>query len=220
MKLEIILITAVSMQCANASAGEGNRAYLEARKRPAFNIHNPAGLTTDKSEKARQRETGAALHARIVEAWNSGAKEYRIPPGEYRLAGKRRLLFEDIEDLTINAAGVTFWFERDIKDAAVDPPGLEFARCKGVALKGASIDFDPRKSKPLANIDIADNTIKSGPLGFNVGSDCYGKSLRSAIYVTVSDDVDVRNNTVVDPKGYCTDGLVDVGAMAERITVE
>ncbi|MBN1342331.1 MAG: right-handed parallel beta-helix repeat-containing protein [Phycisphaerae bacterium] len=127
---------------AMAVTGE-NRAFLEAQKRPAFKITDPVGLVADEGEKAKQRRAGADLHAAIMQARADGAKQFRVSPGEYRFANMKSLRFEGLEDFTIDATGATFWFERDMKDVAANPPGLELVECKDITLKGVSIDFDP-----------------------------------------------------------------------------
>lgn len=126
-----------------APAFGGNRAFLEAQKRPPFDINSPTGLVTDEKEKAEQRRAAADLHERIMHAYRKGAAGFTIAPGQYRFPNMRRLRFEGLKDFVIHGQGVTLWFERAMKDVAANPPGLEFFECRNVALKGASVDFDP-----------------------------------------------------------------------------
>jgi hypothetical protein len=120
-----------------------NRAYVEAQKRPAFDIRSPVGLTADAAEKQRQRDAGQVLRQRLSDAIRDGKKLLTIAPGDYRFADMKPLRLEGAQDLTIDAAGATFWFERSMKDVAGNPPGLQFEKCRRVTLRGARIDFDP-----------------------------------------------------------------------------
>lgn len=126
-----------------ATPADTNRAVLEARKRPPFRMSDPIGLVTDEAEKAKQRRAGARLHAQVMQAHAAGAKRFRIPPGEYRFTDMKPLRFIGLKDFTIDATGVTFWFERDMKQLAANPPGLDLVACTNVTLKGVAIDFDP-----------------------------------------------------------------------------
>ncbi len=127
----------------SSSAAAENPALTEARKRPPFKMTDPIGLVTDEGEKAKQRSAGAALHADIMQEYAEGAKRFRVPPGQYRFADMSPLRLVGLKDFTIDAGGVTFWFERKRKDVAANPPGLDLVECKNLTLKGASIDFDP-----------------------------------------------------------------------------
>ncbi len=138
-------IVCLLMFAASSSPGAApeNQALLAARKRPPFRITDPVGLESDEAVKAEQRRAGASLHAAIMQAYAGGAKRFRIKPGAYRFAEMAPLRFTGLKDFTIEATGVTFWFERDMKQVAANPPGLDLVRCADVTLKGASIDFDP-----------------------------------------------------------------------------
>ncbi len=120
-----------------------NAAYLRAQKRPPFSMSDPTGLVRLEAEKEKQRNAAEKLRTDLFAACTRGAKSFTIPPGQYRFAGNRGLVFERINDFTINAHGVTFWFERPKELLAADPKGLIIKNCSKVSIKGLRIDFDP-----------------------------------------------------------------------------
>ena len=96
---------------------------------------------------ARSQEPGPAaigpqhpesLQDAILAAARSGKRTITIPPGTYRLQprGRWHLRFSDLSDTVIDALGVTFLLEGRTAG------GIEFAHCKNVTLRGATIRHD------------------------------------------------------------------------------
>ncbi len=97
----------------------------------------PIGPQFTDAQKAAQRKAGKAVLDKI-NALASG-QQLTLPAGNYRFSGDVSLYphIKDLHDVTLNAPGVTFWFE---------PPlvhGLEFDDCRNVIVKGLTIDCDP-----------------------------------------------------------------------------
>ncbi len=139
-----------------------NRAEQEALKRPAFSMADPVGPVFTEEQKARQREAGAALVREIAAARASGRKLLTVAPGDYRFGGNRGLVLSDLRDLVIEAAGAKFWFERSQADLLADPQGLRLERCRHLAIRGLTIDFDPLLyiQAKILSVDVATNTLE------------------------------------------------------------
>lgn len=82
----------------------------------------------------------AALLPAIMHAYESGAKQIRIPPGNYKLPkpkGAYYLTFKNIKNFSIIAPGVTLL----LADAAKG--GILFSHCRNVELRGLTLRIDP-----------------------------------------------------------------------------
>ena len=137
------------------------RVILDAKSPPPvdtrFSFDAPAGPQFTDAEKEAQRERGKAIMPMIKKAFDGGAGEVRIPPGDYRFGQERYegakvffpLGFYDMQrdaehPFVIDATGVTFWF--DLSDAQM-PPGhrcVGFRNCRNIVLQGATIDRGTR----------------------------------------------------------------------------
>ena len=139
-----------------------NRAEQEAAKRPPFRMADPVGPVFTDGQKALQREAGAALVRQIAAARADGRKRLTIAPGDYRFGGNRGLTLSDLRDLTIEAAGATFWFERSAEDVLADPQGLRLERCRRLAIHGLTIDFDPLLTiqARILSLDVGADTLE------------------------------------------------------------
>jgi hypothetical protein len=137
------------------------RAILES-KSPApeeyrFSFDLPAGPQFSEAEKKAQRVRGSEVKPMVMKAFESGAGEVRIPPGDYRFGQERwegakvifPLEFENMQrdaahPFVIDASGATFWFDLDDKQM---PPGhrcVGFRNCRNIVLRGAIIDRGTR----------------------------------------------------------------------------
>lgn len=146
-----------------ASAGPiTNRAEQEALKRPPFHISDPVGPVFTEEQKGRQREAGAALVRQIAAARAEGRRLLTVAPGDYRFGDNRGLTLSGLRDMVIEAAGVTFWFERSPADLLADPQGLRLERCSRLAIRGLTIDFDPLLSiqARIDSIDVVANRME------------------------------------------------------------
>jgi hypothetical protein len=137
------------------------RAILDS-KSPApeeyrFSFNLPAGPQFTEPEKEAQRELGKGVMPMVMKAFESGADNVRIPPGDYRFGQERwqgakviyPLGFENMQrdaahPFVIDATGATFWFDLDDKQM---PPGhrcVGFRNCRNIVLRGAIIDRGTR----------------------------------------------------------------------------
>ena len=96
-----------------------------------FCFDAPAGPAFSGQEKQAQREAGGRVVPMVIDAFRAGDDSVRIPPGDYRF-GKERwgpdgviyplefagLQRDDAHPFTIDATGVTFWF--DLPDDEAD----------------------------------------------------------------------------------------------------
>jgi hypothetical protein len=145
----------------NAHLSPHQRVILES-KSPApiaatFSFDAPAGPQFTDAEKAAQRERGRSVMPMVKQAFDRGAGEVLIPPGDYRFGQERHeggkiifpVQFEDMQrnaanPFVIDATGATFWF--DLEDNQM-PPGhrcVGFRNCRNIVLRGAIIDRGTR----------------------------------------------------------------------------
>lgn len=120
-----------------------NPAWVRARRDPPFSPTAPAGFVTDEHEKSRQRHAAETLLKQLNEARSSGSDFFKVPPGEYRFADNKGLTLSDWKNLTIDAGGACFWFERSGSQIAANPQGLNLRRCRNLTIRGLALDFDP-----------------------------------------------------------------------------
>lgn len=166
--------------CAKLSPHQ--RVILEAKSRPPadalFSFDAPPGPQFTDAEKEAQRERGREIMPLVRKAFDSGAGEVRIPPGDYRYGQERYagakvifpLGFYDMQrdaehPFTIDATGATFWF--DLGDAQM-PPGhrcVGFRNCRNIVLLGATIDRGTRGciEGRITRIDRAGNRFEIQP---------------------------------------------------------
>ena len=180
-----LLLAPLAALCAAAShekLSPHQRAILEAKSPPAFDapfsFEAPAGPHFTDGEKELQRERGKEVTAMVKKAFDSGAGEVRIAPGEYRFGQERYegakviypLCFENLQrdaehPFVIEATGATFWF--DLSDAQM-PPGhrcVGFQNCRNIVLRGASIDRGTRGciEGRISQIDRSGNRFEIQP---------------------------------------------------------
>jgi len=137
------------------------RAILESKSTPPeeyrFGFDLPAGPQFTEAEKEAQRELGKGVMPMVMKAFESGADNVRIPPGDYRFGQERwqgakviyPLGFENLQrdaahPFVIDATGATFWFDLDDKQM---PPGhrcVGFRNCRNIVLRGVIIDRGTR----------------------------------------------------------------------------
>ena len=134
-----------------------NAAYLRAKQRPAFSMSDPAGLVASETVKTQQRQAADQLIAAIRGACEQGETAFAIPPGEYRFAENRGFAFDAVEDFTLVAPDVTFWFERPASMLSADPKGLELRNSRNVMIRGLKIDFDPPVFVQAKILDVDEN---------------------------------------------------------------
>jgi len=166
-KLFVHLLLPLAFACAPVFAGEldqlspHQRVILESKSPPPvedrFSFDAPAGPQFTEAEKEAQRERGKGVMPMIMKAFESGAGEVRIPPGDYRFGQERQegnrtiypLHFQNLKrdaghPFVIDATGATFWFDLDDQQM---PPGhrcVGFFDCSNLVLRGAIIDRGTR----------------------------------------------------------------------------
>jgi hypothetical protein len=123
----------------------------------SFSFDAPGGPQFTEDEKTAQRARGAEVLPKVTRAFESGASEVRIPPGDYRFGqesyrgaqvifplGFENLRRDAAHPLVIDATGATFWFDLDDRQM---PPGhrcVGFRNCSNLVLRGAVIDRGTR----------------------------------------------------------------------------
>ncbi len=115
-------------------------AAAQAPARPAENwcFPEPVASWSDGVKEA-QREAARTLVKDLGDAIARGDKTFTVKPGHYRFGSPDlKNLPITAKDLTINAYGATFWFNGRI---GVD--AFAIAECKNLAIKGATVDYDP-----------------------------------------------------------------------------
>ncbi len=154
-------LVALPSAAAHEALSPLQRALIESKSPPpmdaAFSFDAPAGPQFTEAEKEAQIELGKGVMPMVMKAFNSGAGEVRIPPGDYRFGQERYqgakaifpLGFENMQrdadhPFVIDATGATFWFDLDDKQM---PPGhrcVGFRNCRNLVLRGAIIDRGTR----------------------------------------------------------------------------
>ena len=97
----------------------------------------PLGPRFSEVQKAAQRESGKRLLAQITLASLDKKGTITLPSGDYRFPGDGSAVLRDLKHLTIDAPGVTFWFD------APQIHGLAFDGCRQVTVRGLTLDCDP-----------------------------------------------------------------------------
>lgn len=161
-----LVLLAVVLAPLIAVAGDGNllplqRMILDSESSPPidtkFSFDAPVGPQFTDSEKEAQRQLGKGVMPMVKNAFDSGAGQVRIPPGDYRFDQERKvgaktfypLHFEGMRrgpdnPFVIDATGATFWF--DLDDVQM-PPGhrcVGFFDCSNIVLRGAILDRGSR----------------------------------------------------------------------------
>jgi hypothetical protein len=136
--LAFSLALAVALTCANDSLSPQQRLILESKSSSPIagdvqaSMRRPGPQFTD-VEKEIQREHANGVMPVVKKAFESGAEEVRIPPGDYRFGQERyegaKVIYplgfvnmqRDAEHpFVIDATAATFWFDLDDKQM---PPG-------------------------------------------------------------------------------------------------
>jgi len=182
--IPVLLVALLGLSVANAheALSAHQRVILES-KSPApfdanFSFDAPAGPQFTDEEKEAQRERAKAVMPMVKKAFDSGAAQVRIPPGDYRFGQERYegvkviypLGFENMQrdaehPFVIDATGATFWFDLDDKQM---PPGhrcVGFQNCRNIVLRGAIIDRGTRGciEGRITRIDRAGNRFEIQP---------------------------------------------------------
>ncbi|MCX6896551.1 MAG: hypothetical protein NTZ16_13860 [Verrucomicrobia bacterium] len=113
---------------------------------PPVMAWSPAGPVSpqfSEVQKSAQRAAAAELREQLLKAAQNGKEEFVIAPGEYRFPDNAGVAFANLGNLKINAAGVTFWFERGDSELTGKTRGLLLEGCRDLTIEGLTIDFDP-----------------------------------------------------------------------------
>ena len=140
-----------------------------------FPFAAPCGPQFNNAEKQAQFEAGKRVVQMVLDAFRAGADSVRIPPGDYRF-GKERwdrdgvvypLEFADLQrddnhPFTIDATGVTLWFDLPDDQAPTCHFCVGFKNCRNIIFKGATIDRGSRGHVEgrITRIDPAANRIE------------------------------------------------------------
>jgi hypothetical protein len=192
--------------CASDKLTLKQRGILDAKPPPpvdsAFSFDAPAGPQFSELEKDAQRRRGEGVMPMIRAAFESGASEVRIPPGDYRFGQEKvqgvkvvfPLGFEDMQrdaehPFVIDARGATFWFDLDDKQM---PPGhrcVGFQNCRNIVFCGAIIDRGTRGCVEgrVTRIDREDNRFEIQPSPGVVVPQSYGGGEEQRLFPFKSD---------------------------------
>lgn len=99
-------------------------------------LYPPEVSSWDEAEKERQIAAGQLLLEQIRQAHWDHQNEVTIPAGNYRFPGEAGALLEDLQDISLKAENVTFWFSPNVAK------GLHFRNCRNVTLSGITFDLD------------------------------------------------------------------------------
>ncbi len=147
--------TPLTAVASNAHLSPLQRTILNSESRPPtdtkFSFDALEGPQFTDAEKEAQRELGKGVMPMVKKAFDSGASEVRIPPGDYRFGQERKegaktfypLHFEGMQrdpenPFVIDATGATFWFDLDDEQM---PPGhrcVGFLQCRNLVLRVSS----------------------------------------------------------------------------------
>jgi len=147
------------------------------RKNPEqpFSFKNPAGPTFSEEQQQEQREAGKSFVLRVEEAYKNGEEYIKIPPGDYRFGqdsmGSKgyvyplqfsNLLRDADHPLTIDATGVTCWFDLTNDQANAYHSCVGFINCSNIIFRGATIDRGTLGNIEgcITQIDVPNNRIE------------------------------------------------------------
>jgi len=177
-----LILTPLMAFASSENLSPHQRVILESKSPPRieakYSFDAPAGPQFTEAEKQSQRERAKDVLPMVRKAFEEGAGEVRIPPGDYRFtpntAGAPKqnfiLCFEDMQrdagqPFVIDATGATFWF--DLSDEQM-PPGhycVGFRNCRNIVFRGATIDRGTRGciEGRITQIDRAGNRFEIQP---------------------------------------------------------
>lgn len=182
--IPVLLAALLGLSVANAhdALSPHQRVILESKSSApvdaTFSFDAPAGPQFTDEEKEAQRERGKGVMPMVKNAFDTGAAQVRIPPGDYRFGQEHYkgakviypLGFENMQrdaehPFIIDATGATFWFDLDDKQM---PPGhrcVGFQNCRNIVLRGAIIDRGTRGciEGRITRIDRAANRFEIQP---------------------------------------------------------
>lgn len=142
---------------------------------PKFDFSRPPGPQFSELEKASQRKAGERVLPVVLESFKQGAAVVRIPPGDYRFGHERwdaegvvyALQFAGLKrdsehTFTIDATGVTFWFDLPDDQAPAAHFAVGFKECENVVFRGATLDRGTRGhvEGQITAIDFPGNRIE------------------------------------------------------------
>jgi len=113
-------------------------------------------MATDSTGGAGTQLFQDVLLAAIEEAstsWFGGGKTATVAPGVYRSGpfdklGKQHMLLKGLEDLTVDCTGVELVCQKTTR-------ALTLTGCRGVTLRGLTIDYDPRPFLQAEVVEVA-----------------------------------------------------------------
>ena len=141
----------------------------------AFSLDDPPGPQFTLEQKQVQIRAGADVNARIMDAYKGGAASVTIPPGDYRFGkehwGPHGVIYpleidgihRDAEHpFTIDAKGVTFWFDLPDDEDPTAHFALGLKDCSNVILKNLTIDRATRGDTEgrITQIDTENHRIE------------------------------------------------------------
>lgn len=140
-----------------------------------FSFNDPPGPQFSAQQQQSQREAGASVAPRVLEAFRAGDASVRIPAGDYRFGRERwgrdgaiyalefaDLRRDDAHPFTIDATGATFWFDLPDDQAPTAHFCVGFKECRNIIFKGATLDRATRGhiEGRITQFDFAGNRLE------------------------------------------------------------
>ena len=140
-----------------------------------FSFKNEAGPAFSEDQQQIQREDGKSFVSLVIAAFKSGAEYIRIPPGDYRFGQDSQgpdgyvypLEFSNLHrdadhTFTIDATGVTCWFDLTNDQADAYHSCVGFINCSNIIFRGATIDRSTLGNIEgcITQIDVPNNRIE------------------------------------------------------------
>jgi hypothetical protein len=96
-----------------------------------------SGPSFTDAEKETQRQAALTILAQLQTAIDQNAKNFVVPPGNYRFEGEsgRHFQLKNVTGMSIEAAGATFYFNTNF--------GVRLNHCRDVTIHGLTADTDP-----------------------------------------------------------------------------
>ena len=140
-----------------------------------FSFALPAGPQFTAAQANAQYAAGQQVLPLVQQAFQAGAPSVRIPPGDYRFGHESwgpsgviyPLQFSNLQrdsqqPFTIDASGVTFWFDPGDDEVPTEHFCVGFVNCSNVVFYGATIDRGTRGvvEGRITSFDFAGNRIE------------------------------------------------------------
>jgi hypothetical protein len=144
----------------------------------ALNLAYPEPIASWGSDAVSSQEQATnqyllPLLSRLKDGSSTNPSTYTIQPGDYRfdnMTTNQNVVISGHHDITINASGVTFWFNPFYATASGSKNiGIEFDNCYNITINGLKVDYTvtPYSQGRVTNIDSSGNVTFALDAGFS-----------------------------------------------------